>query len=244
MTPTVSILILTCNRVDLSQECIPKILENIGKVDCEILIWDNCSNDGTYDWLEDYKYTDTRIKSVFSNDVNIGVEAINFLAEQATGEYIIKVDDDVCPPENFANRMIDAYKYANEPKILFLSWDMGWRGKTFATRSGMKLYNEPRGRIINTPEGRVLISLHPDRWMVNGVLRLSKREDFLKHGRHPIGVIYGVDHVVSKQAAKAGFYVGFLNNDDLVVHLGGKDTVEMRKLKDSELNRTNSPRHV
>ena len=54
MKPKLSILMLTYNRLETSSACIQHILNNVGNIDFEFLVWDNGSTDGTYDWLEEY----------------------------------------------------------------------------------------------------------------------------------------------------------------------------------------------
>jgi glycosyltransferase involved in cell wall biosynthesis len=243
--PVVSILILTYNRLKMSKRYIPGILECLGDIETEVLIWDNCSTDGTYDWLEEYGRADCRITKVFGAHKNIGVEATNMLAKEARGKYIIKIDDDVGAPVNFAKRMVAAYEEANEKKLLFLGWDMGWGERTFAKRSGMKLYKGTRGKVVtlNTDE-RILISYEPMHWMVNGVCRFSPRKPFLKIGGHPKGIIYGVDYLVSKRAHRHGYWIGFFETKDLVNHFGGAEDKEYRNMKNAELAKHGAPLHV
>jgi GT2 family glycosyltransferase len=241
----VSILILTYNRFSLTKRCVSALLEKIGPVSNEVLIWDNCSNDGTYDWLEEIGRADCRITEVFGSDENIGMQAINHLAKRAKGKYILKVDDDVEVPENFASRLVTAYEQAKEDKLLFLGWDMQWGEKTFATRSGMKLYKGEMGKIIRVGRSdRIFVHYTPSFWMVNGVCRLSPRDKFLEIGGHPEGMIYGVDHHVSKRAENHGYWIGYFSSKDLVIHLGHSDTADYRKKKNKELKKHGSPLHV
>lgn len=240
--PIVSILILTFNRLNLSSNYVPRIVEETNNG--EILIWDNFSTDGTLDWLMDYEKTKDNVR-VFAGNKNFGMEAINFLAKKARGKYILKVDDDVLVPPNFAERLVQAYQKANQEKILFLGWDMAWGETTFATRSGMKLYKEPRGKVLNINNGeRILINFNPSKWMINGVCRLSAKDKFIKIGGHPAGVIYGVDKIISNIAAEAGYWTGFFSSSELVIHDQASDLPDYRKFKDLELERIGSPRHV
>ena len=211
-----------------------------------MFIWDNCSNDGTYDWLEEYAKSDPRITKVFGCDQNLGVEAINTMAEQATSKYILKVDDDVVVPASFVERLLRAYEAVGDNRLLFLGWDMAWHTKTFATRSGMWLYSRQQGKIVDVPGGKVLITFDPEKWMVNGVCRLSTRDDFLKIGGHPKGIKYGVDSIVSKHAAKAGYWIGYYQSNDnsVILHCGNRDSMEYRAMKNKELHKTRSPLHV
>lgn len=243
--PKVSILILTYNRLELSKKCIPMILNNIGNIDNEVLIWDNGSTDGTYDWLEEYGRADCRITEVIGYHKNIGMEAINRLANMAKGQYILKIDSDVFPPPNFAERLVNAYEEVNEEKLIFLGWDMEWGLKTFATRSGMHLYKGSEGKIVTLKsKERVLIHFTPSKFMVHGALRLSRKAAFLDIGGHPKGLIYGADHPTSIRAAKKGYWIGFLSSTDLLLHLGGEDSEAVRKMKDAELVKHGAPKDV
>lgn len=242
----VSILILTFNRKALTEIYVPQIIDRIGSIDSEVLIWDNGSEDGTYDWLENYGVADCRVTNVFGSEKNYGVEAINFLAEQATGEYIIKIDDDILPPDNFAQRMVYAFEVTHEPKLAYLSWDMPWTENSFALRSGYKLYKEPYGKIVPIPKigGEVLISYSNIPWLVNGACRLSPRKLFLDLGGHPKDIIYGVDYLVTKKAKANGYWIGFYSTFDFIMHKGANDSTHYRKMKDALLEKHGAPKHV
>jgi GT2 family glycosyltransferase len=231
-----SILMLTYNRFELSSSCIPKIVENIGDIDVEILIWDNGSTDGTYDWLYNYARINPRITKVFSSEKNWGLEAINFLAKEAVGKYIIKVDDDVWIPYGFAAKLVKAYETLSEPKLAYLAYDIQWGGKTYATRSGVGLFQKDAGRTVELPQGdKVLITYHPEKFTLASMCRLSLRKTFLELGGHPPGIVYGIDYPVSCTAARAGMYTGFLTGNKVLEHLGFRDKSAYRKMKDLAL---------
>lgn len=245
MDIAVSLLVLTYNRFTTSSVCIPEVLSKIGDIPYEILIWDNCSTDGTYDWLLDYFRADCRITKVFGSNKNYGVEAINFLAKEARGKYILKVDDDVSVPKNFAKHMVEVYEKINDPKLLYLGWDIPWRGGSFAKRSGMRLYSGNSGKVVSVgKDERVLISYNPSSWMVNGICRLSPKKQFLEIGGHPAGVIYGADYLISLAAERNGYWIGFLDTTEFVYHMGNRDSLEYRSMKDKELRKHKVPRHV
>jgi GT2 family glycosyltransferase len=251
MIPKVSLLVCTYNRLNYSSRYIPQLLEKAGQIDLEMLIWDNGSTDGSYDWASTFGQADCHVTKVFGHNTNIGMEAINYLAEAAKGQYLIKLDDDIDVPIGYAERLVSAYERAGEPRLLFLGWDMPWArkassgGDTFATRSGLKLYKEPQGKtiVLNEKES-VLIHYHPDNWMVNGACRLSPRDKFLAIGGHPKGIIYGVDKHISLRAAEHGYWIGYLHSPDLIYHRGTNDDPGYRAMKDAELHRVNSPRDV
>jgi len=251
VNPKVSILILTYNRVALSSQFIPALVANIGNIDAEVLIWDNGSSDGSYDWVYQYGQAHPLVSEVVGSETNIGMEAINRLAERSTGEYIIKVDDDIEVPISFAERLVSAYERVAEDKLMLMSWDMPWPrgpksgGSTFATRSGKNMYKGTRGKSVNiNPLESVLITYYPKQWLINGVCRLSPRKKFLEMGGHPEGIIYGVDYQVSKRAERQGWWGGYFTSPDLIIHHGLHDTAEYRAMKNAELNRVGSPLHV
>lgn len=245
MYPEVSILIITHDRRDITEECVTRIIYNADKIPHEVLVWDNNSNDGTYDWLVNFQKIFKQITFIHSSSTNYGVEATNFLARKAKGKYLIKIDDDIIPPPDFARQLVQAYEEVKEPKLAFLSWDMPWRDTTFAYRSGKKLYKEPHGKTyyLSGPNV-VLVNYNPAKWLVNGACRLCPRDIFFKVGGHPRGIKYGVDAMVSKAAAQKGYYIGYLHAPQLLQHCGGVDTPAMRKFKNAELKRYGNPLHV
>lgn len=238
MASKVSVLILTYNRLNLSSKYIPGVIKNIGDIDAEVLIWDNCSNDGTYDWLYNYAQTEPKITKLFSCDQNIGMEALNHLANEASGHYIIKVDDDLIVPSSFAQRLVFAYETLSEPKLAYLAYDIKWGSSTYATRGGMGLYQKDAGKVVELKCGeRILVTYHPDRFTLCSMCRLSLRQTFFDLGGHPKGVVYGIDQPVSQSVARAGMWNGFLNSRDLVLHMGCADTPNYRRMKDQALGK-------
>jgi GT2 family glycosyltransferase len=226
------------------------MLNNAGDIDVEMLIWDNRSEDKSYEWAVTLSNADPRV-TVMRGTSNIGMEAFNHLANEAQGQYIIKLDDDIEVPHKFAERLVSAYEYVNEDKLLFLAWDMPWprgpkaAGDTFATRSGLKLYKHPQGKTVQiNKKEQVLIHYDPCNWMANGACRLSPRDKFLEIGGHPEGIIYGVDKHASIRAAEHGYWIGYFSSPSMIYHRGVTDTPAYRAMKDKELERVDSPRDV
>ena len=59
----------------------------------EFLIMDDCSNDNSYEVLNEFKKIDSRIK-LFKNKNNLGLtKSLNILISEATGEYYARQDD-------------------------------------------------------------------------------------------------------------------------------------------------------
>jgi GT2 family glycosyltransferase len=241
----VSILILTHNRKAISARCIKHAIQNVGEAEVEFLIWDNASTDGTYAWLKELAESEKLVTRVFQSSYNYGTEAINFLAEKASGEYIIKLDDDALVPANFVRRLVYAYKNCGEDRLMYLGYDMRWGGKTFATRHGLHMYKPPIGKITKLDNGdTVYILTQPAEWMVNGVCRLSRTDMFLKDGRHPKGMIYGEDPIVCMNVAVRGYRTAFLHSTEHVLHLDDHDAAGTRQLKNAIMNKQGISPHV
>jgi glycosyltransferase involved in cell wall biosynthesis len=106
--PLISIIIVTFNRIELFQKCIETVLQTTSHLDREIIVWDNCSTDGTKAFLE--LLTKRESITVIYNDNNIGINAKGMAIRQTTGDYIVGVDDDVISlPEHWAEKMIVAF---------------------------------------------------------------------------------------------------------------------------------------
>lgn len=93
MNPLVSILIPVYNRVSLVGETIESA-RNQTYQNIEIVIVDNCSTDGTWEFLQEYSKIDSRIR-IYQNTKNIG-PVMNWEKgiEYATGEFITMLFSD------------------------------------------------------------------------------------------------------------------------------------------------------
>ncbi len=104
--PKISIVIPVRNRVDLVGRAIDSVLGQSFD-DFELLVSDNCSDDGTDDLVESYLVRDKRVK-LFRQSQNIGMwNNFNFLIEQASGEYLkVLCSDDFLLPLALETEMI------------------------------------------------------------------------------------------------------------------------------------------
>jgi len=87
----VSVIVLTFNRKDMLKETIDSILAQTF-LDFELIIVDNCSIDGTEDFVLSYK--DPRIKYFRNQNNGIIAVNLNYGISKASGEYIALCDDD------------------------------------------------------------------------------------------------------------------------------------------------------
>ncbi len=101
----VSIIILTYNSKKDIPDCLPKVI-NQSYSNKEIIVVDNCSKDGTSDFI---KSTYPEIK-VIESDFNMGYPAgNNYGVTQAKGEYIVIVNPDTIPHNDWLNELIKPF---------------------------------------------------------------------------------------------------------------------------------------
>ena len=114
-TPKVSIVVLTYNNLELNKYCIRSILEKTAYSNYELIVLDNCSTDGTVEYLKELeKAADPRVK-VIINEKNSGFAGGNNLAiDQSTGEYIMLLNNDTVVTRGW---LTNAVKHmSNDPK--------------------------------------------------------------------------------------------------------------------------------
>lgn len=97
MAPKVTVAIPTYNRAALLKDCLEMVLRQTFQ-DFEVIVSDNCSQDGTAETVR--AFSDPRIR-YYRNESNLGVYAnMNRCLEIARGEYItIMHDDDIYAPQ-------------------------------------------------------------------------------------------------------------------------------------------------
>ena len=102
----VSFIISTYNGQETLDQAISSILSQ-SHINLEILIIDDGSTDDSFDIIQKYANEDKRIKT-YKNPKNIGLtKSLNFLIEQAKGEFIARQDDDDISKENRIEKQLD-----------------------------------------------------------------------------------------------------------------------------------------
>lgn len=98
MAPKISVLIPLYNRREYAAECVQSVLSQSFS-DFEIIIRDDCSTDGVYEFVAQ-NFLDDRIK-LYRNEKNLGEAAnVNLLIESAAGKYFtILHNDDLYLPD-------------------------------------------------------------------------------------------------------------------------------------------------
>ncbi len=125
MTPVVSVLIITYDRLALLQRCLKAVLETVD-LPAEILVWDNGCRDGTSEWLD--TLADPRLRIVHASG-NLSFNGYALVAELARGEYLCEIDDDVIQlPGHWTSRMVQAFERL--PRLGYLALDVVQDEKT------------------------------------------------------------------------------------------------------------------
>ena len=110
-TPTVSVLIPAYNHEKYIAKTIESVLAQTFS-DFELLIFDDCSTDGTASEIK--RFTDKRIEAIFSSQNRGTVFALNTLIEKAKGEYIAVIgSDDVWLPQKLEKQLAYLKEHSN-----------------------------------------------------------------------------------------------------------------------------------
>ncbi len=103
----VSIVIPVYNKVELTKQCIEAIFKNTVYPNYEIIIVNNASTDDTFNYLDKLKEINPKIK-VINNNENLGfAKAINQGANIASGKYLVLLNNDTIPLENWLTNLIN-----------------------------------------------------------------------------------------------------------------------------------------
>lgn len=115
----VTIIIPTYNQKEYLKEAVNSCL-NQNYINLEIIVADDCSNDGTYEMMLDY-YRNTKIKYI-RNEVNLGagINSQNILDNHVDSKYVMILNhDDYLIDKNYINK---AVKFLENNTNLSLVW--------------------------------------------------------------------------------------------------------------------------
>ncbi len=115
--PCVSIVMLCWNRKEDVYESLRRIRE-IEYGALEVIVVDNGSTDGTQTMVEQ-EFPEARLIRMYKN---LGIEAYNIGFENASGEYIVILDDDSFPAKQAIRRMVD--KFQKDPQLGVVAFDV------------------------------------------------------------------------------------------------------------------------
>jgi GT2 family glycosyltransferase len=116
----IAVVVLTHNRLHLLRKCVENVLMRTTDGTREIVIWDNASTDGTFEYLR--TLTDPRIR-VMRSEKNIGQNGYARAFRTTSAPFLVELDDDVTnAPADWDATLRDAF--VRLPKIGFLAADL------------------------------------------------------------------------------------------------------------------------
>lgn len=132
--PLVTVYIPTFNRVELLKRAVESVRQQTYQ-NLEIIVVDDCSTDGTHEYLEEISKKDSRIQ-YFIKDKNSGAcVSRNIAIDNASGEYITGLDDDDYflekRIENFINKIYLLKKYSFLSSRYYYDVDEGKLRKSY-----------------------------------------------------------------------------------------------------------------
>ena len=91
---TLSIIIVNWNVKALCQKCLESILNYVKDVDYEVIVVDNCSQDGSQEYLKELSRKSNHIRAIF-NEKNLDFgRANNQALKQTKGEFVLFLNPD------------------------------------------------------------------------------------------------------------------------------------------------------
>ena len=117
------VVIVTYNRIKLLKECINACMQQTYKFS-SIIIVNNCSTDGTSDYLQSLK---SSIYTIINLDKNLGgaggfYEGIKKAIELDNIDYLLIIDDDAIVEKNFNKEIYKAIENAKKSKEKILAY--------------------------------------------------------------------------------------------------------------------------
>lgn len=92
--PKVSVIVLCYNNLEFTKSCLKSLLGVGWYPDVEIIVVDNGSTDGTYEYLQELKSRKAKFK-VITNNENLGFSAGNNVGiKAAEGDYVVMLNND------------------------------------------------------------------------------------------------------------------------------------------------------
>ncbi len=144
--PKISVLMSVRNGLPYIKTTVPSILAQTFH-DFEFVIVDNCSTDGTRDYLREISKTDQRIK-IFLNERDLGHSGgLNRGLEACHGEWIARIDaDDVALPQRLERQLAFVEKHPEVAVASCLAYYINEkgerRGKTFHDLTTVERFRE------------------------------------------------------------------------------------------------------
>jgi GT2 family glycosyltransferase len=112
--PRASIVVVTLDNLVFNRLCLESLLYSTQDASCEITVVDNCSTDGTAEYLQQLHERNPRLSVIF-NDCNMGFAASNNQAlSAARGERLVLLNNDTIVPPDWLDRLL---AHLDDPRV-------------------------------------------------------------------------------------------------------------------------------
>lgn len=141
--PIISIIIPTHNKWEVSYSCLQKVFSSMKKLNYEVIIVDNHSTDVTVNNLKLMEQLGL-VRAIYNNPERTYAEANNQGAKIARGKFLVFMNNDVLPFENWSEKLIEVFEQHPEvgiqgAKLLYPNRLVQHSGIVFRRlRNGMK----------------------------------------------------------------------------------------------------------
>jgi len=226
--PKVSIIILTTNALAMTKEQLIDIAKlEVNGLDCECMVVDNGSGDGTEEALCDYKLPNMDFKFIqsganlgFAGGNNVGIKD----AVKRGFDYIILMNNDLILPKDIVTKLVDYMEEnpdvgASSPKMYFAKGYEFLKGKYKESELGKVIwyaggkidrknaYSSHRG-VDEVDHGQ--FDKVTDTDFANGATVIVRKEVFEKIGYLDASFfLYWEDADFSERARKSGYKVTY-----------------------------------
>lgn len=140
--PKLSFVVPTKNRLEWVGECLVSILEQTEK-DIEIIVVDDCSEDGTKEFLDEWATKDKRVKVIHNSTPQGGGKSRNIGASLASSEIICPMDDDDEVPNDRAEATLRWFSEHPESEMVNFPYvRIGYFGEILETFAGSDFDHE------------------------------------------------------------------------------------------------------
>jgi len=232
-----SIIIVNYNVKDLLEQCINSIFSATKNIDCEIIIVDNNSFDGSAEFLYNKFSSNPRVK-IFASEINLGfAKANNLGVKNAAGKYILILNPDTVLKEDTLDKTIEFFEKNPDAGIVTCKLIMANGKLDLACRRSFPSPSVALYRIIGLskifPKSRVfgkynLTFLSEEEVnevdAVAGAFMLTSKEIFDKaNGFDEEYFMYGEDIDLCFRIKKLGFKILYYPGTS-IIHYKGEST--------------------
>jgi GT2 family glycosyltransferase len=246
---TLSIIILSWNTKELTQQCLKSIFDNVKDIDFEVIVVDNGSNDGSAEMIEKEFPQVILIK----NKENLGfTKGNNQGFERSRGEYVLFLNSDtiIPSPDNGKSqfwKMVEAMRADKKIGILtpkLLNEDGTFQYELFRKYPNLAqtfwLYSAPQNRLtykIPFLRKRYLTDINQnksgyiDDYVVSGAAAMIPRKIYEKIGGRDEKIFYWMEDVdLCEVIKKTGYHLYYLAGAS-ITHLCGRSNAMWDDLK-------------